>query len=189
MLTEAKLVRQAQSGDATAFLLLYQRYRKGICGFAHRLLGSQAAAEDVTHDCFAAVIASFQRFNPDRASLKTYLYAMARNLIRKHLRDPDNESSEEIPEDLATQAGPLDRLLDSELCDIVRTAIGRLPPLQREVLVLCEYEDLPLAEIAAIVDADLGTVKARLHRARSNLKRILAPYLNGDRDSQLVEDR
>ncbi len=125
MLTEARLVRQAQSGDATAFLLLYQRYRKGICGFAHRLLGSQAAAEDVTHDCFA----------------------------------------------------------------IVRTAIGQLPPLQREVLVLCEYEDLPLAEIAAIVDADLETVKARLHRARSNLKRILAPYLNGDRDSQLVEDR
>jgi len=188
-MTEAELVRRAQGGDAAAFLLLYERYRKGIFSFAHRLLGSLTAAEDVTHDCFASVIGNFQRFNPDRASLKTYLYAVARNLARKHLRDPDNEASEEIPEDLATPVGPLDQLLDRELCDAVRSAIERLPPLQREVLVLCEYEDLPLAEIATIVEADLGSVKARLHRARTNLRRILAPYLDGVPDSHLVEDK
>ena len=187
-MTEAELVCRAQNGDAAAFLLLYERYRKGIFSFAHRLLGSQPAAEDVAHDCFAAILGNFHRFNPGRASLKTYLYATARNLARKHLRDPDNEASEEIPEDLATEVGPLNRLLDRELCDVVRSAIARLPPLQREVLVLCEYEDLSLAEIATIVTADLGTVKARLHRARINLRRILAPYLNVSSGVQFVED-
>jgi RNA polymerase sigma-70 factor (ECF subfamily) len=187
-MTDAELVRQAQRGEATAFLLLYERHRKGIFHFVHRLLGSQSAAEDVTHDCFASLIGNFRRFDGSRASVKTYLYATARNLARKHLRDPDNEAMDEFPEDLATQVGPFEQLLVSEIRDAVRSAIERLPALQREVIVLCEYEDLPLAEIATIVEADLGTVKARLHRARTNLRRILAPYLKGVAYSQFVEE-
>jgi len=187
-MNDLELVRRAGKGDEAAFLLLYERFRKGVFDFAYRLLGSQAAAEDIMHDCFASVIANFHRFDPKRASIRTYLFAAARNLACKHLRDPDNEASGELPEDLEADAGPLDLLLGNELCDVVRTAIGRLPPLQREVLLLCEYEDLALAEIAAVVNADVGTVKARLHRARVNLKRMLAPYLNGKPDPQTMED-
>ncbi len=187
-MNDLELVRRARDGEQAAFLLLYERFRKGIFGFVYRLLGSQAAAEDVTHDCFASVMANFHRFDPERASLRTYLYGAARNLARKHLRDPDNEAIVEVSEALEAGAGPLDLLLGSELCDMVRTAIGRLPPLQREVLLLCEYEELPLAEIATVVNADVGTVKARLHRARSSLRRMLAPYLNGKPDPQSMED-
>ena len=53
--------------------------------------------------------------------------------------------------------------------------MAALPPLQREVLLLAEYEDLSLDEIARAVEAEVGTVKARLHRARENLRRMLAP--------------
>lgn len=187
-MNDMDLIRRARRGEEAAFLLLYERFRKGIFNFAYRLLGSQAAAEDVMHDCFASVIANFRRFDPGRASLRTYLYAAARNLACKHLRDPDNDASEELPEDLEASAGPLDLLLDRELCDVVRTAIGALPPLQREVLVLSEYEELPLAEIATVVSADVGTVKARLHRARVNLRSMLAPYLNGKPDAQTMEE-
>jgi RNA polymerase sigma-70 factor (ECF subfamily) len=186
-MNEAELVRRARRGEEAAFLLLYERFRKGVFGFAYRLLGSQAAAEDIMHDCFASVIANLHRFDSQRASLRTYLYAAARNLARKHLRDPDNASPAEVPEDLETESGPLDDLLGSELRDVVRTAIGRLPPLQREVVLLCEYEELTLAEIAAVVNAEVGTVKTRLHRARSNLRRMLGPYLNGA-DAQSSED-
>ncbi len=76
------------------------------------------------------------------------------------------------------RSGPLRRLLDEELSNEVRKAVESLPPLQREALVLFEYEELSLAEIATIVEADTGTVKARLHRARQRLKKILAPYLS-----------
>lgn len=187
-MNDAELIRRARGGEQAAFLLLYERFRKGVFGFAYRLLGSQAAAEDVMHDCFASMIANFHRFDPRRASLRTYLYAAARNLACMHLRDPDNQAFGEVPEDLESTAGPLELLLDRELCDVVRSAIGALPPLQREVLVLCEYEDLPLAEIATVVDADVGTVKARLHRARANLRKMLAPYLNGKPDPQPMEE-
>jgi RNA polymerase sigma-70 factor (ECF subfamily) len=58
---------------------------------------------------------------------------------------------------------------------VVGRAVRALVPLQREVVILAEYEGLTLAEIAKVVGADVGTVKSRLHRARENLRRVLAP--------------
>ena len=61
---------------------------------------------------------------------------------------------------------------------MVASAVQSLPPLQREVLVMAEYEDCSLEEIARAVEAEIGTVKSRLHRARENLRRMLAPLRN-----------
>jgi len=72
---------------------------------------------------------------------------------------------------------PLERVLDEELATLVRDAVLSLPALQREALVLFEFEDLSLSEIADITDSDVGAVKARLHRARQGLKSMLGPYL------------
>ena len=71
---------------------------------------------------------------------------------------------------------PLDTVACTELSVIVQAAISALPPLQREAIVLCEFEEFSLGEAAVIVGADVGTVKSRLHRAREGLRRSLAPY-------------
>jgi len=63
----------------------------------------------------------------------------------------------------------------AEIASIVGDAVNALPPLQREVLILAQYEGNSLAEIALAVKSEVGTVKARLHRARENLRRMLAP--------------
>ncbi len=73
---------------------------------------------------------------------------------------------------------PLRRLLDEELVAKVRDAVAELPPLQREALVLFEYEGLALREIAEVVGTEVGAVKSRLHRARGRLRNSLSPYLN-----------
>lgn len=73
---------------------------------------------------------------------------------------------------------PLRKLLDEELIAKVKAAVADLPPLQREALVLFEYEGLALSEIANVVGTDVGAVKSRLHRARERLRNSLAPYLN-----------
>jgi len=73
-------------------------------------------------------------------------------------------------------------VLDQELSAIVKEAVFMLPPLQREALVLFEYEGLSLAEIAVVVGSDIGAVKARLHRARERLRRALQPYLNSSQE-------
>jgi RNA polymerase sigma-70 factor (ECF subfamily) len=179
---EAELLRRAGSGDETAFLVLYERHRGAVFRFAYRLLGSSQLAEEITHDCFLALIRNPGCYQADRASLRTYLCAAARNLSYKQLRRKGVETAvEEVPE--PEQDGgapePLRRLLDDEVVEEVRRAVSDLPPLQREALILFEYEELSLAEIARVVEADVGTVKSRLHRARERLRRTLSPWMAG----------
>lgn len=147
-------------------------------------------AEDITHDCFLSLISKPQNFDPHRASLRTYLYAAARNLALKHFRDSGREDQlDELKDDPPVRSGeqPLRKLLDKELATLIKDAVLALPPLQREALVLFEYEGLPLSEIAHVVDADVGTVKGRLFRARSRLRNRLRPYLNSSREIVTLE--
>jgi RNA polymerase sigma-70 factor (ECF subfamily) len=184
-ITDELLLQTAADGDQAAFLELYDRYREPIFRFAYRLLGSVEIAEDVTHDCFLSLIRKPENYRPERASLKTYLYAAARNLALKHFRDQGRETGlEEITEEPkdSPRRGPLRRLLDEELATHVKEAIFSLPPLQREALILFEYEGLSLNEVAQIAGTDAGAIKARLYRAREGLRRVLRPYLESNQE-------
>ena len=183
--TDELLLQRAGDGDQAAFLELYDRYRQPIFRFAYRLLGSVEVAEDVTHDCFLSLIRKPENFRPDRASLKTYLFAAARNLALKHFRNQGREAAlDEVmqePQD-SPRRGPLRRLLDEELVAQVREAVLSLPPLQREALVLFEYEGLSLSEVAEIAGTDVGAIKARLYRGREGLRRFLRPYFESNQE-------
>lgn len=179
-MTDEKLLHRAGRGDEAAFLALYERHRETVFRFAYRMLGSAALAEEVTHDCFLSLIRRPEAFDPSRAALRTYLYAAVRNLAAKHFRRHGGETQVDELDDephAAEQEGPLRRLLDEELSEEVRRAVAALPPLQREVVVLVEYEDLTLAEVAEVVGTDANAVKSRLYRARQRLRRALSPYL------------
>jgi len=183
--TDEVLLQRAGQGDQVAFLELYDRYRDPIFRFAYRLLGSIEIAEDITHDCFLSLIRRPEGYRPDRAALRTYLFGIARNLSLKHFRSTGRETGlEEMTQEpeVSPRHAPLRRLLDEELATHVRDAVFRLPELQREALILFEYEGLSLNEIAGVVDADVGAIKARLYRARESLKRALQPYLSSNRE-------
>jgi len=190
-ITDERLLESASRGDEAAFLALYERHRDAVFRFAYRMLGSEELAEDVTHDCFLGLLRRPRSFDRGRASLRTYLMAAARNLAMKHFRGARGTNA---LEDLAAEPvipereGPLHQLLEEELTSVVRRAIENLPPLQREALVLFEYEGMALAEIAAIVEADVGTVKARLHRARQSLKKQLAPFFKSNAETAIVDE-
>jgi RNA polymerase sigma-70 factor (ECF subfamily) len=177
--TDERLLAQAAAGDGTSFQILYERYRDPIFRFAYRLLGSAEAAEDVAHDCFLSLIKEPARFDPTRASLRTYMYAAARNLAAKRYHSFGRETGlDEIADEPRTSERhePIRLVLDNELAAEVERAIASLAPLQREALVLFEYEELSLAEIAAVVGADANTVKSRLFRAREKLRIKLDRY-------------
>ncbi|HZI62191.1 MAG TPA: RNA polymerase sigma factor [Pyrinomonadaceae bacterium] len=183
--TDELLLQKAGKGDQAAFLELYDRHRDPIFRFAYRLLGSVEIAEDITHDCFLSLIRRPEGYRPERAALRTYLFAIARNLALKHFRNTGRETGlEEMTDEpeVSPRHTPLRRLLDEELAGQVRDAIFNLPDLQREALILYEYEGLSLNEIAAVVDADAGAIKARLYRARERLKRVLRPYLDSNQE-------
>jgi RNA polymerase sigma-70 factor (ECF subfamily) len=129
------------------------------------------------------------RFDATRASLRTYIYAAARNQAVKRYQSFGRETTiEELGEEPASaeRQGPIAQVLDDELAREVAEAIGSLPPLQREALVLFEYDDLSLAEIAAVVGTDPGTVKGRLFRAREKLRNRLERYFRIGREAVTV---
>src|SRR5262249_48235426 len=120
-------------------------------------------------------------FDSDRASLGTYLYAITRNLCYKRLRMIVPEvSPESLKEEPWYDRDPLKELLATEVSTQVTRAVAGLPEFQREAILLFEFGGCTLAEIAIITEADVGTVKSRLHRARLRLRKELAPYLKKD---------
>ena len=188
--TDERLLEQAANGNTEAFQILYERYRDPIFRFAYRMLGSTEAAEDVAHDCFLGLIKEPRRFDREKASLRTYLYAAARNQAAKRYQAFGRESAiEELPNEprLSDRHQPIRQVLDGELTAEVRKAIASLPSLQREALVLFEYEELSLAEIAAVVGVDSNTVKARLFRARDKLRARLDRYFRIGRETATVK--
>jgi RNA polymerase sigma-70 factor (ECF subfamily) len=188
--TDELLLERAGAGDSAAFLNVYERHRDPVFRFAYRLSGSVERAEDITHDCFLALLRKPENFRPGRATLRTYLLAAARNLWFKQLRTFDRETELDEFADArfdSVRRGPLREVLDDELAAAVRQAVSDLPPLQREALVLFEYEGLALHQISEIVGADVGAIKARLHRARQGLKSSLSTYLNSNREIVTLE--
>ena len=102
---EAELLQRAGRGDEAAFLLLYERHRTPVFRFACRMLGSAPQAEDVTQECFLAVLRRPEAFRADRASLRTYLCAIARHLALKHLRKRGQETVWDDPPEEADSGG------------------------------------------------------------------------------------
>ena len=188
--SDEDLFERMRKGDESAFLQLYQRHRDPTFRFAYRMLGSAEQAEDVTHDCFLSLIRNPHHFDPRRGSLRNYLYGAARNLSHKRLRRPGNGLADQEYSSAAPGNGkeePLGHLLAEELSSKVRQALTRIPPLQREIVVLSEYEEQSLEDIASILGVPIGTVKSRLFRGRECLRRELAPYLNGAGGGQIAK--
>jgi RNA polymerase sigma-70 factor (ECF subfamily) len=172
--SDSRLLMAARQGTEAAFLELYRRYRTPAFRFAFRLTGSSASAEDVTQECFLALLTGAS-FDAARGDLRTYLFGIVRKLALRRLRVAERECEE--PEDLVSPHDTTAELISAERAELVGQAIGELPPLQREALILFEYEDLSLDEIATVTGVEVGAVKARLHRARQALRRRLAPLL------------
>lgn len=148
----------------------FDRHQAAIYRFAWRMTNSPASAEDIVQEVFLGLLRRWEAYDPARGDLRAFLFGAARNQVRKRWREEDRWA--ELNNDMFL-APPFDPLA-GETTAYVAAAVQALPPLQREVLILREYEDLSLEEIARAVDAEIGTVKSRLLRARENLRRALA---------------
>jgi RNA polymerase sigma-70 factor (ECF subfamily) len=173
---DSRLLTDARRGKEAAFLELYHRYRTPIFRFAFRMTGSGASAEDIAQECFVALLAGAS-YDTARGDLRTYLFGIVRNLALRRLRVTERECEE--PDDVPSPHDTAAELISAERAELVSRAVGELPAFQREALILFEYEDLSLEETAMVTGVEVGTVKARLHRARQALRRRLAPLLAG----------
>ena len=165
------LVRRAAAGERDAFAEIYRRYHAVVYRFARMMSGSAATGEDVTQETFTVLLQGLHRYNPQHASLSTYLYGVARNLTRSRLRRDRRFVRLEIPEEREPRvAGDPATLLErSQECDRLRRVIAELPSRYREVVILCAIHGLPYAQVAAILGTPVGTVRSRLSRGRQAL--------------------
>jgi RNA polymerase sigma-70 factor (ECF subfamily) len=197
--TDTELLERMASGDRDALAVIFRRHQATVYRFSRQMLGSSEAAEDVTQDVFVALARGASRFNPAVASLSTYLYGIARNLVlQRHKRSRgraevniDAVAGEEEAA-FATSADPADSMARVEAARQLRRAILALPVHYREVVVLCELNALSYEEAAAIAGCPVGTVRSRLSRARQMLiarcRTVLAPHTS-EGGAQRVDGR
>jgi RNA polymerase sigma-70 factor (ECF subfamily) len=181
-LSDSELLRLMLAGDEEALALLYRRRQGGIYRFALQMSGSKTIAEDVTQEVFLFLMRDGHVFDPARGSLSAFLFGVARNHVLRRLRVEQllsplgDESDDDVPLVHATsELCPLEDLTRAETIESVRKAVLSLPSKYREVVVLCELQDVSYVETAEILGCAIGTVRSRLHRARALLLAKLRP--------------
>jgi RNA polymerase sigma-70 factor (ECF subfamily) len=190
------------SDDHQDFPIIYAEYRPKIVGYLRRLVGD-ADAEDVAQEVFVKVGKALEGFRGD-SSLSTWIYRIATNTATDHLRkfasrqvlDFPNVSSDDdtTPDSTMPDEGApvLDTLLiRKDMNECIRGIVESLPENYRSVLVLSEFEGLSNAEISEVAGISLETVKIRLHRARTRLRKELQGKCNfyHDERNELACDR
>lgn len=177
------LVRRALDGDESAFALLVRRYERGLYNLALRMVRDAEQARDLTQEIFLRVHRSLARYDPVYP-FPSWIYRVGSNLcidwIRRRRIDtvsldapiggeedgPTREVAGDLPD-------PAELLEKKERRRMISRALAKLPESHRLVLLLRHQRDLSYEEIAVALDVPLGTVKARIHRAREALRRIL----------------
>ena len=176
--SDAELLRLMMTGDEPAFTALYRRHQGAVYRFALLMSGSAHTAEEVTQEVFLALLGEARRYDPARGSLASYLYGIARNQVLRSLARerpyvPLVEETEEgeaapLPQ-LIAQDDPFSNCTRSEVSQLVRQAVLALPARYREVIVLCDFQELSYAEAALVLDCPIGTINSRLHRGHALL--------------------
>src|SRR5262249_28056364 len=147
---DVELLERMLDGDEEAFACLYKRHQGSIYRFTLHMVGSPAAAEDVTQEVFIALMEGGRRFDPAKGLLLPFLYGIARNRVLRRIdKDYDASSAEE---EIACDEDLLDDLTRREAIEYVRRAVVTLPTIYREVVVLCDLEDASYEEAAAALD-------------------------------------
>ncbi|MGO4209262.1 RNA polymerase sigma factor [Terriglobus sp. 2YAB30_2] len=176
--SDEQLMLAFASGITPAFEELYARYRNPLCGFFRRRLKEPSVADELAQETWMAVVRSAPHYRPS-ATFRTYLYAIALKQLRSFRRKAAFRamfwSSEEV--ETATARG-------ADTGFVLRDAVAKLEAIDREVVMLREFEELSYAEIAALLSLPVNTVRSRLFRARTALRDLLQGTAQADGSRQ-----
>ncbi len=187
MVTSSELaawIAGAQAGDAECFDRLIDAYADRLYGYFIRLTGSESESEDLLQEFFIKLVRGIRDYR-HRDRFDAFVFCVAANLFRDWIRRRQRskevtgiEGDESEPADESRWADVLEGREDApsgpleqkERCDVLRTALARLPLAEREVIVMRHFSELSFDEVARIMGTPLGTALARSHRGLAKLR-------------------
>jgi RNA polymerase sigma-70 factor, ECF subfamily len=192
--TDVELVDQALAGSQSAYTELARRYAGPAVNLAARMVQDRALAEDLAQEAFARAFARLASFDRQH-KFSSWFFQVLHNVTVDHLRRKrvktssldEMEAAGNPLMPIAREAGPATQAEQAALGLALQEALARLRPEYREVVVLRYQEELPVQEIAEIVNLPVGTVKTHLFRARKELAAILAPQGWGESSAATAE--
>ena len=190
---EQTLVHRCRKGDGEAFARLMRLYEKRIFNYTYRMLGSKEEAEDLTQDIFVAAFRGMPRFRGE-ARFSTWLYRIALNQTRNRIKYLSRRNffarkarremvgSNQRAEYLETVAdsgpSPEQWIMAKDLASRVQACLEQLGHQAQQILVLRDVQGFSYEELSEMLSLNLGTVKSRLHRARTALQECLVGQLD-----------
>ncbi|TKJ40098.1 RNA polymerase subunit sigma [candidate division LCP-89 bacterium B3_LCP] len=175
-LDDQRLVKQFLNGDKGAFNELVRKYQKPVYQIARKLLNSHEEAQDIAQEVFIKVYHKLEHYRGE-ASFFTWIYQITKNLSFNHLRKRKMHqilSLEHVGMSIASSQPSASSLVEGKETEILlNKAIERLPKKQKLVFYLRYYQKLPHAEIARIMNREIGTVKANYHQAVRKLREAI----------------
>ena len=165
-----------REGQTEAFEVLVERYRRGIANFVSAGLRDANEAADLTQETFLRAYAHLGTFNPQLGKFSTWIYQIARNVVRTHLgrslrrpqaqQFPEDQTLENALPDLSREGDPSGGVLREEAERELREALAELPERSRTVLALRYFDNMEYATIAGTLGLSLGNVKTLIHRGK-----------------------
>ena len=180
METDALVIARARRGEESAFAELLRRYRAPVFNLCLRMLKNRDDAEDIAQEVFVKVFGMLERYD-ERYAFRSWIFKIAANqsidFIRKNrvkmqsLDEPLKYKGEEIERQFPDERpDPEEDYEMREIGALLMDITSELPPHYRSMIVLRHQEQLSYEEIAQVLELPLGTVKARIHRARAMMK-------------------
>jgi len=176
------VVARAKGGDEDAFHLIFNRYGRPVLSFINNHVRNRELAEELAQETF---VRAYRNLNglKDEMRLSTWLFGIARNVVRESARQTRKDERKvglDEPESLKLESEfvlPEMKMLDSELTETIYRALTRLDDDKRIVFSLKIFHEKSYEEISAITGHSVGKLKTDLHRARAEMRKIIAPYL------------
>jgi len=174
--SDEALVRRVRSGERELFSVLVDRYKRGIASFISAAVRTPADVADLSQETFLRAYAHLDTFNPALGKFSTWIYQIARNVVRTHLGKaqrrvptqelPEDQTLENALADVSRDADPAGGVLREEAERELREALAELPERTRTVLTLRYYNNMEYHTIASTLGLSLGNVKTLIHRGK-----------------------
>ncbi|MFY9719584.1 MAG: sigma-70 family RNA polymerase sigma factor [Candidatus Cybelea sp.] len=192
--SDEALVHRVRSGEREVFGVLVDRYKRGIANFIGATVRNSYETADLSQETFLRAYAHLNTFNPQLGKFSTWIYQIARNVIRTHLAKsqrapqvaelPQEQTLETSLADPSPHADPAGGLLRQEAERELRAALAELPERTRNVLALRYFDNMEYQTIASTLGLSLGNVKTLIHRGKIALTKKMR-----EREARAIDER